>query len=504
MYVLDSGKKQRLDILEKSFENRILSTLQNHSWKYEILSRNEIGEYLKIKIFRVKVEKKFALMYTSGTKNDIYKALDRDVDLIVINGQLYNVDAFAYGINTPVVSIDEFFNHLKQWNIESDSEDLIMDSQFKRKKSKIEFPTRIQSEVPINQVWQHLKLFSNESMARSIIQERIERETVSLSADKIKEKSIGLAFCMQNAYDYFQEQKNLNLSQRIVNLYYGMISFASAEMIADPKGIHTLSEIENMTKNGHGLFTLDGNSENIFEGLKVGVLSNGFFRRYMDFNGKNTSDYPDRRPKKITDINDVYTCNLIELFSRIPEIEFIFSQVTEHRYNWLNINFDSDGNSLGYGGKKTPGSYLILADRSYEIAGDELRALPYGFKEVQYAESELPGLCYRVRIDNKENEYWFQTLPIHNSPFIRNSIIIPIFNDVYEYRALVTCILYALSIIVRYRPSIWRSVLKGELEKYRVMIEQFLDVVERITPEEFLKKITGKDIRVIMSGSIYS
>jgi len=38
--------------------------------------------------------------------------------------------------------------------------------------------------------------------------------------------------------------------------------------------------------------------------------------------------------------------------------------------------------------------------------------------------------------------------------------------------------LYTLSIIVRYRPSIWRRVQEGDLDHMRVLIEAFLAVVE--------------------------
>jgi hypothetical protein len=64
-------------------------------------------------------------------------------------------------------------------------------------------------------------------------------------------------------------------------------------------------------------------------------------------------------------------------------------------------------------------------------------------------------------------------------------------------------LLYALSIIVRYRPSVWRRVQEGDLDQMRVLIDAFLATVERILPHEFLEKIIGQRVIVKEPGSFY-
>jgi hypothetical protein len=64
-------------------------------------------------------------------------------------------------------------------------------------------------------------------------------------------------------------------------------------------------------------------------------------------------------------------------------------------------------------------------------------------------------------------------------------------------------VLYALSIVMRYRPSVWRRVQEGDLDQMRVLIEAFLAIVERVLPHEFLEKITGQKIIVKELGSFY-
>ena len=72
-----------------------------------------------------------------------------------------------------------------------------------------------------------------------------------------------------------------------------------------------------------------------------------------------------------------------------------------------------------------------------------------------------------------------------------------------EYRAICLALLYALSIIVRYRPSIWRRVQEGDLDHMRVLIEALLTVVERVLPEQFLEKVTAQRIFAKQPGSFF-
>jgi hypothetical protein len=92
---------------------------------------------------------------------------------------------------------------------------------------------------------------------------------------------------------------------------------------------------------------------------------------------------------------------------------------------------------------------------------------------------------------------------VHHSPFERNALILPIFGTVSEYRAICVVLLYALSIVVRYRPSLWRRVQEGDLDHMRVLTEAFLAVSERVLPEQFLEKITGQPVFVKQPGSFF-
>jgi hypothetical protein len=57
---------------------------------------------------------------------------------------------------------------------------------------------------------------------------------------------------------------------------------------------------------------------------------------------------------------------------------------------------------------------------------------------------------------------------------------------------------------MRYRPSIWREVVSGKHENYLALIEEFLDVYERLAPQEFFENLISKQVSVTQSGSIFS
>lgn len=68
-------------------------------------------------------------------------------------------------------------------------------------------------------------------------------------------------------------------------------------------------------------------------------------------------------------------------------------------------------------------------------------------------------------------------------------------------RAICIALLYALSIMVRYRPSVWRHVQEDDHDHLRVLVEACLAVVERVLPEPFLERITDQGVFAKQPGS---
>ena len=443
------------------------------------------GEYIIINLKKANVEFKIAFLHSCATANSVYKELDRTVDLIVLNGSFYHLESYAYGIETKVIEKSTIQSYVIKWNSLVSVGKISAGGPKKPKLKPRGFTSHIQSESPINQIWSRIKQFKTRGLAKKLIFERYAAASKVCSSEDLDLKAEGLAFCIQNGCDYFEAASKQKLNQRIVSLYYGAIAFASAEMLASPDGPVSLEEVENITKNGHGLYTLDSIDENSFEGFVVGVLSNGFFKEWVDFLGCDISAFPSKKPKNPGDIdlskNEVTT--LIELFSRIPELEDLFFMVTNSPVNWLNLDSDDEANG-GYSLHKPRSreTYITISDISGSKSIEDIASLSLPLEQIEYQKSKYPGLHFKALIKHPDHESWNGALKLHHTPFTGTSWIIPVFGSVSDYRVICIVLLYALSILVRYRPSIWREVESGKYENYLVLTEEFLGVYERLAP----------------------
>jgi hypothetical protein len=144
-----------------------------------------------------------------------------------------------------------------------------------------------------------------------------------------------------------------------------------------------------------------------------------------------------------------------------------------------------------------------LVDTTGRLTGDDIALFPGPISEIQELATKGLERHFRVSVDHPDTDLWQPALRLHSSPYERGALIRPIFGVIGEYRAICVALLYALSIIVRYRPSIWRRVQEGDLDHMRVLIEAFLAVVERVLPGEFLVTVTGQQVLAKQPGSFF-
>lgn len=115
--------------------------------------------------------------------------------------------------------------------------------------------------------------------------------------------------------------------------------------------------------------------------------------------------------------------------------------------------------------------------------------------------ARLKELCRALGLDDSGKDVRWDALPIHHSLFDRTALIVPAFGSVGEYRAICVALLYALSIMVRCRPSVWRRVQEGDQDHLRVLVEAYLAVVDRVLPEQFLERVSGQPVFAPQPGA---
>jgi hypothetical protein len=489
----------------------MLEPLRVHGWKASIEREGEDDEYFVIAAERGGHRHLVGLLYGSAIDNRIYKKLASQVEHIYANGELYKIEQYAFGIDTPVSAAKDFPALMLEWNKASAEGKFaggVDDAECENEDELSASHRLLLSETPIDAIWLRLRQFHSVTLATKLIKERAKRGSVSISADVIRAKAEGVAYALRNATDYFNSEQTRNVSQRILNLYYGGMAFAFAEMLASPSGPTTLADIEESTKQGHGLYTIDGKTDGL-QDIVVGVIASGFFSAWMRFLGLNMDNVPSKKPKKLDDVAILLPgswVTLEQLFARIPEISDLFSDIFESPALWLNPSYDqaANPNTFTMDTNVRPSRvYAVLADATGRLTKEDVATFPGPFGEIQPIVSSGKERRFRVAVDLSGKKIWWDALPLHQSPLGKTALILPVFGNVGSYRSICLVLLYALSIVVRYRPSVWRRVQEGDLDHMRVLIEAFLAVVERVLPEQFLEQISGQKVAEKQPGSFF-
>lgn len=501
----------RADILQRDAEQKLLIPLREHRWTAAIEEVVADGEYAIVVAERSGLKRRVALVYTSATDNRVFRRLEETVDLTLFNGEAYRLEEFTHGVTRPVLSADDFHGQLIEWNRLSAPDKL--SPAVIHPELIDEGPTgprvrRLSSEVPIDAIWSRLSRLKSATLARKAVAARAFTEDIQLATSDLETKGDGVAYAARNATDYFALKDVGNVSQRILNLYYGCLSFAFAEMLSAPGGPAELSRIEDATKQGHGLWTHDG-EEGGFGGLAVGPIGSGFFPVWMKSIGIGPLAAMDKKPRRVSDLlaaPEGSWATMEQLFARIPEVSDLFEDIFPGRPAWVTPVYDQCANRRTglFGGWPHPEtSYVLLVDGSGRMSAEDLVALPDCVREITPAASGGRAHHFRAAVDHPGAENLWSALDVHRSPFVSSALILPLFGSVNQYRATCVVILYALSILVRYRPSLWRRIQEDDLDHMRALVEAFLTTVERVLPEQFLESITGEKMAVHQPGSFF-
>lgn len=506
---MSTGWESRLAILRRDAESKLLAPLRTHGWTAAIEREVEQGEYLILKAERAGVEHRVAIMYTSATANAVYKALAPQVEHIFIKGELYKLESYAHGVTTPVSTADDFHGVLIDWNNATSTGKFAPNTPAA---PIVALPPKhrlLLSEEPIEAIWLRLRQLTSVSLARKLVATRATNEGLTLDEVAVLTKAEGLAFSLRNAGDYFKTRDGQNVSQRVLNLYYGSMAFAFAEMLAAPTGPKSLADIEKITTQGHGLCTLDGEQEGL-ERVVVSTVATGFFASWMKFLGIPTEGFPTKKPKTYADLakqSESSWLTVEALFARIPEVADLFLDIFTSKPAWLTPTYDQEANpSFSFFGKqreRPPTTYSVFVDESARLTTEDIAAFPGPISQISEVASKDAGRHFRVAVDAAGKDTWWDALPVHRSPFERTALIVPAFGTVGEYRAICVALLYALSIMVRYRPSVWRRVQEGDHDHLRVLVEAYLAVIERVLPEQFLERITAQRVFAKQPGSLW-
>ena len=494
----------RIELMRKNnreINDGIAKTL---GWELKELRSNSAHSYLIYSASREteqgeRTEHKFAKLYSQSTDRSVYRLLEQEVECILIHGMtLERNNTFSKDCRIPVIPEIEFKFVLTDWNLEflgvQNSEEVQEHAKEKRGGSRGEI--HIIEENPLEQIYTQLRALTSRAVAAKSVERYAGVLHTELSKEEAESKAEGVSYLVQNAIDYFDNASTENLTQRMLNLYYGTLALMEAEMLVYGSTYKKLGEIEKVTRNGHGMATF-GDTDSGLNDFYVGVLSQGLFQAWLSHRGVDVNGFPENRKKAES---SAFKISLNSLLYCIPELENILMEVDEEFHpGYVFPNYDIAGNAAGlskerYYQRKYSGSYVNMIDMSLKAEKDLIQHIPGRIIVVgDYKDPYTDSAGWRTFVLHEANGHPADEYHVHKG-LSTSTILRQLFGRTNDWEVYAVMILYALSIIVRYMPNMWARITHGDLDRYKAVFYQFSRVAERELTQIFLETLTGKRV----------
>ena len=352
----------------------------------------------------------------------------------------------------------------------------------------------------------------------------------TLTERAVKEKSEGIASSLRSALGYW-ESAPVTLNARILNQYYFMLQLSIAEQVATNAQDSTLAAIQRHTENGHGLATLQASDSVFPDNYYVFALKSGHFGSFCRSLGidTNTFAFGERRREwlKVTDDDKKKFLTLTDLLRRVPELRSAIYPCLSAPALSFHIDHSSKNMSLraeratekmqatgqfaapNWGPDPSEGptteTYLTFATGfggGEGVTAEYLNSLDLPIKEIHAEHDSLSERAELIGVyAHPSSEYWWKSLPLYNG-VNGTSLMVPFWglSDVFLLHFV---ILYALSIVVRYLPSLWFEIDHGSLDHIKALLEEYMVITDRVLPRLAIERIAGVKLRVVAPGSLF-
>lgn len=487
---------QRVKLLITHTERDLNKFANGLGWTLSIVSIHDHQSYVVFSVNRGSVSHKVGYLYSQSTDRIAYHSLECTVEVIFIYGMGFDSqNPFSQGCKIPVIPDSDFPNVMTDWNMEFlgvkplEEAPIILERQI----------LRIIEENPLQQIYTHLQSLTSKTFTKKVVLSHASRCGTPLTNNVVNAKAEGVSYLVKNAIDYYDNAATENMTQRLLNLYYGTLALMEAEMLIYGEQYAGLSEIENITKSGHGMMTF-GTADSLKD-FYVAVLDKGLFQAWLSHRGTDVSGFPISRKK--AEKSD-FIISLDDLFRHIPELQNVM-QETEPDYKpyFLFPSYDmafsrTNGLNKPTYDSKYHGSYVDflnidgISDLSWEKVVIESFLSPITIVG-EYRERDSVG--WRTYVMHRKGGNHYESYQTHKG-LSTSMVISPLFGRTDDWEVFAVMILYALSIIVRYMPNLWARILHGDLDDFKAVLYQFSRVAERELTQIFLEKLTGKKVLI--------
>jgi hypothetical protein len=137
-----------------------------------------------------------------------------------------------------------------------------------------------------------------------------------------------------------------------------------------------------------------------------------------------------------------------------------------------------------------------------------LDSLNLPFHSIRPADGPLAQISkeayFESEISHPKDKNWGQCVELYKSGYSGTSFIVPFWGGINDPFVIHFMILYALSIIVRYLPSLWHEIEDGTLDHMRALIEHYLAIVDNVIAHLAVERITGRRLLITPPGSLFA
>jgi hypothetical protein len=378
-----------------------------------------------------------------------------------------------------------------------------------------EKPERLVAEDVQQIIWLRLRRMTSVRLCRQIISSR----TSQLSAEILDSKADGVASSIRSALGFW-ESSPVGLNARILSRYYALLQISIAEQVASADPTLNLREVQKHTELGHGLSAASRSAEAFPFNYMVACRPSGHFDSYCKFKGIDLRNFTieanSRNWDKLTPADQAKRVSLADLFRRVPELRPMIPEclgVPPLSFQIIYAFRNHEERAVARSNSRfspvtTPPrieetTYLGIYPNADELTLGYLSSMSLPIKDLQITEDKPAGSQYFVgSFNHPTGSHWWQHLPTYKSGYCGTSWIVPLWETIQDPFIIHFVVLYALSIIVRYLPSLWHEIEYGDLDHIRALIEHYIVIVDGVLPQMAVERITGKRLQVVHPGSM--
>jgi hypothetical protein len=197
---------------------------------------------------------------------------------------------------------------------------------------------------------------------------------------------------------------------------------------------------------------------------------------------------------------------LSDLFARIPELQSTLDEYLDVAPLAFEIGHSSNMAEFDLpqqqGDKVT---WVSIYPPNKRMHLDYLNSLDLPFTDIQSGTDPFSKTTvFDGKFIHPADKYWHQYIDLYKSGYSGTSYIVPLWGRTNDPFVLHFMILYALSIVVRYLPSLWHDIEDGDLDNIRALVEHYLVIVDNVLPRLAVERISARPLLIVQPGSPFA